>query len=90
MLKEINIIYHGNVQGVGFRYTAREFAEQYNIKGRIKNISDGTVKLTAVQEEYILNQFLEQLDSFFKNYITGKEITSTDPVAEFSDFKIMF
>ena len=37
------IIFHGDVQGVGFRYRARYLAESLGLKGWVKNQYDGTV-----------------------------------------------
>jgi len=37
----------GKVQGVGFRYYVYNLAQQLNIKGWVKNMSDGSVKIVA-------------------------------------------
>ena len=37
------IIFHGRVQGVGFRYTAKHLANSLGITGWVKNEWDGTV-----------------------------------------------
>lgn len=43
---EINVF--GRVQGVGFRYAARNQARALGLKGWVKNLSDGSVR-SAVQ-----------------------------------------
>jgi acylphosphatase len=40
-------IVHGRVQGVAFRYYARDFARRQNITGWVKNRGDGTVEVYA-------------------------------------------
>jgi acylphosphatase len=41
------VIVHGRVQGVGFRWFARQCAWQCGISGYAKNLADGTVKIMA-------------------------------------------
>lgn len=38
-----HMIFHGRVQGVGFRYTAKYLARSMNLTGWVKNEYDGTV-----------------------------------------------
>ena len=49
----------GRVQGVGFRFSTVHKAEQFNIKGFVKNQPDGTVYIEAEGEPENLNHFLE-------------------------------
>ena len=37
----------GSVQGVGFRYAAREAAEDCGVAGWVRNLPDGTVEIVA-------------------------------------------
>lgn len=47
MKKSIEIIVKGRVQGVGFRYYTYSLAIKYDIKGYVKNLLDGSVKIIA-------------------------------------------
>jgi len=38
----------GRVQGVGYRYSIFQAAYKYNIRGRVKNLSNGTVRVRAI------------------------------------------
>jgi acylphosphatase len=58
MMKHFNIIVSGNVQGVFFRASARDVANQLKIKGYAQNKPDGSVYLEAEGEEEPLNQFV--------------------------------
>ncbi len=42
-----HIIFHGRVQGVGFRWNACCIARQYGITGWVSNNYDGTVEMEA-------------------------------------------
>ena len=46
--KQYEIVVHGRVQGVGFRYAARNQARSLGLKGWVENQADGSV-LTVVQ-----------------------------------------
>lgn len=42
-----HIIFHGTVQGVGFRYTAYYAAQRVGVTGWVRNLYDGTVEAEA-------------------------------------------
>lgn len=48
----------GRVQGVGFRFFVFNAAQQYNIKGFVKNIMDRSVMVEASGEEDNMHQFI--------------------------------
>ena len=39
-----HIVFHGRVQGVGFRYTAKYLANSLNLVGWVQNEWDGTLQ----------------------------------------------
>lgn len=39
------VLYHGRVQGVGFRYTAQRLAQGFRVGGYVRNLRDGSVEL---------------------------------------------
>jgi acylphosphatase len=59
MPKHLNIKIYGRVQGVFFRHSAKQKAEELNIKGFAKNEPDGTVYIEAEGEEENLKKFLD-------------------------------
>ncbi|MBQ1512149.1 MAG: acylphosphatase [Erysipelotrichaceae bacterium] len=44
-MKRFHVIFKGDVQGVGFRYTVSELARKYDLTGSVENLSDGTVEV---------------------------------------------
>lgn len=59
MLVNRNIKIEGRVQGVGFRYAAFHKAKELDIKGFVRNNSDGTVYIEVEGEEENVNKFIE-------------------------------
>lgn len=59
--RQVRVIYSGEVQGVGFRYTARGFANRLGVPGGAENLPDGTVQLVAEGPEDVLRQLLLQI-----------------------------
>ena len=51
----------GIVQGVGFRYHAKNQADQYSLTGWVRNTADGAVEVWAEGEETALEQFRQWL-----------------------------
>ena len=56
------IIFHGRVQGVGFRYTAKRYALGFGLTGWIKNECDGTVVMEIQGSERFINQLLVEIN----------------------------
>jgi acylphosphatase len=52
---------YGLVQGVGFRYFARQTARRLNLQGYVRNQEDRSVEVVAEGEKRTLDQFLAQL-----------------------------
>ncbi len=52
----------GRVQGVGFRYTARNAATQLGITGWVRNEFDGTVSMEVQGEESSINKMFEMIE----------------------------
>jgi len=63
-MKALKALFYGYVQGVGFRYSAKYFAEKINAIGYVKNLEDGSVELVTNKEELI-----EMLKSHYKDNI---------------------
>lgn len=51
----------GRVQGVGFRYFVQKRANEFGIKGWVKNTPDGGVQVMAQGHEKDMETFLEHL-----------------------------
>jgi acylphosphatase len=85
-----NIRIFGSVQGVGFRYTARNTAASYGIKGYVKNMPDGSVYIESEGPEKNVLEFVQWCrtgsDYSFVDHI---EVEDAD-LEYFSTFDIRF
>lgn len=59
MRRHLNVKAYGMVQGVFFRYSAREKARELGLGGWVENLSDGSVYVAAEGEEESLKKFLD-------------------------------
>ena len=53
------IIVHGKVQGVSFRKSAAQKANELSVKGYVINLSDGTVMMEAEGYQASMDEFIE-------------------------------
>lgn len=63
-MKEIRkrMVFHGRVQGVGFRYTAKYLAQSLGLTGWVENKYDGTVLLEIQGREALIYKLMEGLN----------------------------
>jgi len=54
----LTIVVEGSVQGVGFRWSARTWANKLGVAGFVRNEDDGSVLIEAEAEEAAMDQFL--------------------------------
>lgn len=56
-----NVIFEGRVQGVGFRYTVKELARGFEVRGWVRNLADGSVELLAVGDPAEVRDFIHEI-----------------------------
>ena len=86
----IDLVIEGRVQGVGYRYSAKIKADSLSIGGIVKNMSDGTVFVTAQGKKEAMENFLEWC---FKGP-SGAIVKNIEKVygktEDFSGFRILY
>ncbi|MCX5713149.1 MAG: acylphosphatase [Candidatus Omnitrophica bacterium] len=90
MIKQFHVLYSGNVQGVGFRFTCISIARELGIVGWVRNLSAGEVELTAEAEEVALMDMSARIKQEFSRYIDSVDIKWLEPKGEFKDFIVKF
>ncbi|HIX64583.1 MAG TPA: acylphosphatase [Candidatus Mediterraneibacter colneyensis] len=82
-----HIVFHGRVQGVGFRYKAKYLALSLELTGWVCNEYDGTVTLEVQGREALINKLLVGLnhDRFISiEWMDAKEIPLVENESSFS------
>lgn len=72
-LVSLHAVVHGTVQGVSFRYHARQAATQIGVTGWVRNLPDRTVETLAVGTR-------EQLDHYYRWLQHGPREAQVDTV----------
>ncbi len=73
------VIYSGRVQGVGFRYTARQTAAGFDVAGYVRNLSSGDVELVSEGEAGVVASFLEAVADRMRGYIQSAVVSDVAP-----------
>jgi acylphosphatase len=58
-MKSVQVHYAGRVQGIGFRWSVKSLAREFDVAGWVKNLPDGRVELLAQGDE--ADEFLEAI-----------------------------
>jgi acylphosphatase len=85
-----HIIFIGQVQGVGFRYTAHRIASRYELTGFIRNMPDGTVEMLVQGPGQDIGDFLRDIRNIFIGYTREITIDEVPPDPKYKDFRITF
>jgi acylphosphatase len=80
-----HIIVKGRVQGVGFRYFTQKIAYRFNIKGFVRNTSDGHVEIDAEATEEDMKNFIKLIS--MGNNFSGVERLEQEIIKEPENYK---
>ena len=87
----VRAIVQGRVQGVGYRWFARDTAKRLAVKGFVRNLPDGDVEVQAIGDRAVLEKLVGLLNrgpGF--GYVTDVVCEWRDEGPDFSDFQIAF
>jgi len=77
------VVVHGDVQGVGFRYSARLEADRTGVAGWIRNRPDGAVEAEIEGDEASVQAMLDWLATGPPGArVTGIETTEVEPAGD--------
>lgn len=63
-MEKLRMNVQGRVQGVGFRYMTKMLADQLGVTGSVRNEDDGSVSITAIAPEDIMETFIKKNQRF--------------------------
>ena len=88
--RRIQVIYSGQVQGVGFRYTVKSVATGFDLTGSVRNLPDGGVELIAEGSKDELEAFRQAIrESGLEHFIRQEDISWQEASSEFRGFEIV-
>jgi acylphosphatase len=85
-----HILFIGQVQGVGFRYTANRIAHRYNVTGFVRNLPDGDVEMLIQGPERDIANCIAEIQDSFKGYIRDMKTERVPHNSRHTDFRITF
>ncbi len=89
-LQRRQVVYSGHVQGVGFRYTTRSIARNYEITGFVRNLPDGSVEVVAEGPVDQLDGFLDEVGDRLSGHIRQSHCEQRPAQQEFANFGIRY
>jgi acylphosphatase len=87
-IEQQEIYFSGQVQGVGFRYTAQDVARRYPGTGFVQNLRDGRVRMVVEGRFDDVDSVLADLQSRMQPYIRSVDRTSHPASGAYGDFSI--
>jgi acylphosphatase len=84
------VFFSGNVQGVGFRYTAHRLAAGYAVTGFVRNLRDGRVQIVVEGDSQEIDGFLASLLARMEGYVRHTTADELAPTSEFGSFDVRF
>jgi acylphosphatase len=91
--RRVHMVCSGRVQGVGFRWTCQNVANELGLTGWVRNEYDGTVTLELQGSDAALSAFFPRIDASYRRYpirysVGSKEELPLDPHE--SGFEVRF
>ena len=88
--RRLQVLYSGRVQGVGFRYQAKQLAAGFEVTGVVRNLADGRVELVAEGASAELKEFQQAVrDSGLGPLIRDEVELWSEPDGGFRGFEIV-
>jgi acylphosphatase len=86
-MKRKHIIFYGSVQGVGFRYRARQAADMMGCTGWVRNEWDGSVSMEIQGKESDIDQVILAIERGHYVHIENMDVKELEPVADERGFR---
>ena len=90
-MRAVEVVIHGRVQGVGFRWSASRVACDLGLSGWVQNASDGTVEARLVASNSAVEKMLAWCqESPPSSHVTSVDQQEADPASahELREFEI--
>lgn len=88
--EQVEVLYSGRVQGVGFRYTVQQLARPLPVAGFVKNLPDGRVQLVVEGRPDDIARLLAGIDRDLGRYVRQTQHRAGPATGRFGSFQIAF
>jgi acylphosphatase len=93
LVRRLRLHFVGEVQGVGFRWTARRVANELGLVGWVRNEPDGSVSMELQGRSHDLAMYFTLFDRQYASYPLRYVIEEKDDIAPVQgerDFRVRF
>ena len=80
--------FRGQVQGVGFRFTAQQIAGQFDVSGYVRNVHDGSVEMVVEGDPGEVERFVAAVRERMRRFISDVDSTAAPATGEFDGFDV--
>lgn len=87
-MRRLTCHFDGRVQGVGFRYTAMNIAQSYDVVGYVRNMPDGRVEMVVEGPEEDRKGLLAEINEHMRDYISDVQTVESSATGEFQRFSV--
>jgi acylphosphatase len=88
-MPSLQLFFEGRVQGVGFRWTVRQIAKGFDVKGSVRNLVDGRVELQVSGDDREVRAFIDAIhQSELRSHIRKTTEVPLDAPLQASGFNI--
>jgi acylphosphatase len=84
------VLFRGDVQGVGFRFTAVRAAQGYDVTGYVRNLPDGRVEMVAEGHPKEVDAFIDLVRAEMSGYIAGDEFVEAAATGAYPRFGVRY
>lgn len=86
-IRRKHIVFYGSVQGVGFRYRARQAAGLVGCTGWVRNEWDGSVSMEIQGMESAIDQVILAIERGHYVHIENMDVKELEPLEEEQGFR---
>lgn len=84
------MLYSGQVQGVGFRYTVKSVANGFDVTGTVRNLPGGGVELVAEGAREELDAFRQAIrEAGLEHFIRDEDVSWAEARGDLRGFEIV-